>query len=147
MLRRCVVGSLGGWVTGRIVSLTKGLMLQLSFFHNFLQNSLWKSFQLFWFFYNFTKIKSFECPKSKPSTHYFLFYFQSIKIILGPSDAWLRRWLNQRPSVLYWRFLIFWMKGGLQKVTLTNPHDFNGPLLSWGSWKFIPISCLLYIVT
>ena len=37
------------------------------FFHNFLQNSLQKSFQfIFLFFYNFTKIKikSFECPKS-----------------------------------------------------------------------------------
>ena len=36
-------------------------------------------------------IKSFE---SKP-----LFYFQSIKIILGPSDAWSMRGLTQRPSV------------------------------------------------
>ena len=35
------------------------------FFHNFLQNSLQKLFQLiFLFFHKFTKIKSFECPKS-----------------------------------------------------------------------------------
>ena len=37
------------------------------FFHNFLQNSLQKSFQfIYLFFHNFTKmkIKSFECPKS-----------------------------------------------------------------------------------
>ena len=42
------------------------------FFHSFLQNSLQNSFNLF--FYNFTKIKSFECPKSKPgATHCFIF--------------------------------------------------------------------------
>ena len=37
------------------------------FFHNFLQNSLQKSFQfIFLLFHNFTKnkVKSFECPKS-----------------------------------------------------------------------------------
>ena len=50
------------------------------FFHDFLQNSLQKSFQLFiFYFYNSTKIKSFE-------------YFKSIKslkkIIVGTSDAW-----------------------------------------------------------
>ena len=59
------------------------------FFHNFLQNSLQKSFQLI--FYRFTKmkIKSYEFPKFKPATH--LFYFQSIKIVHGPSDSWSMR--------------------------------------------------------
>ena len=47
--------------------------LKLFFFHNFLQNSLQKSFQFI--LYNFTKIKikSFECPKSKPATRCFIF--------------------------------------------------------------------------
>ena len=55
-----------------------------------------KSFQFI--FYNFTKIKikSFECPNSKP-----LFCFQSIKIILGPSDAWSMKRATQKPWVLY----------------------------------------------
>ena len=43
------------------------------FFHNFLQNSFQKSFQFILFFYNFTKIKSFECRKSKLATHCFIF--------------------------------------------------------------------------
>ena len=34
-----------------------------------------------------------------------LFYFQSIKITLGPSDAESMRRLTQWPSVLYWRLL------------------------------------------
>ena len=48
------------WVAGTNDSLTKRLMFQvLFFFHNFLQNSLQKSFQFiyFIFIYNFTKIK------------------------------------------------------------------------------------------
>ena len=59
---------LGHWVYGMIISSAKHLMFQvLFFFHNFLQNSLQKSFQfIFLFFYNITKIKikSFESPKS-----------------------------------------------------------------------------------
>ena len=37
--------------------------------------SVWNPFDLFsyYFFNNFTKIKSFECPKSKPATHCFIF--------------------------------------------------------------------------
>ena len=77
-------------------------------FHNFLQDSLQNSFNLS--LYNFTKIeiKSFKCPwvlrvqASNP-----LFYFQSIKIILGPSDAWLMRELTKQPNVLYWRLSDF----------------------------------------
>ena len=61
------------------------------FFHNFLQNSLQKSFQLF--FYNFTKmkIKSFECPKSVRNYE---------KKILGTSDAWSTSHLSHQPSEL-----------------------------------------------
>ena len=43
-----------------------------------------------------------------------LFYFLSIKIILGPSDAWLMRRATQQPSILYWRlsdFLRILIKG------------------------------------
>ena len=49
-------------------SSTKHLMFQvIFFFHDFLQNSLQKSFHfIFLFFYKITKIKikSFECPKN-----------------------------------------------------------------------------------
>ena len=61
------------------------------FFHNFLQNSLQKYFQFF-FFYNFTKIKLkiFECSKSMRN--------YEKKIILGTSDAWSMSRLAHRPS-------------------------------------------------
>ena len=58
------------------------------FVHNFLLDSLQKSFQFIYiFFHNFTKIRimSFGCPKTQANNP--LFYFQSIKIILGPSEA------------------------------------------------------------
>ena len=42
--------------------------------------------------------------------------FQSIKIILGPSDAWSKRQLTQQPRVLYWRLSNFKFKG--QKSSL-----------------------------
>ena len=64
------------------------------FFSQFLAKILCKN--PFIFFCNFTKIKI------KP-----LFYFQSIKMILGPSDAWSMRRLTQQPSVLYWRLSDF----------------------------------------
>ena len=52
-------GMLGRWVDGTIVSLTNRLMFRvLLFFHNFLQNSLQKSFQVI--FYNFTKDENKE---------------------------------------------------------------------------------------
>ena len=56
---------------------------------------------IFKIFHNFTKIKikSLECPKC-PNPQ---FYFQSIKIKLGPSEDWSMRRLTQRPSILYWR--------------------------------------------
>ena len=63
------------------------------FFHNFLQNSLKKSFQfIFLFSYNFTKIKikTFECPKSIRNCEK--------KILLGTSDAWSMSCLSHRPS-------------------------------------------------
>ena len=62
------------------------------FFHNFLQNSLQKSFQfIFLFFYKITKIKikSFECPKSIKSVK---------KMMLGTSDSWSTIHLSHRPS-------------------------------------------------
>ena len=42
--------TLGGWFDGTIVSLTKRLMFQALFFHNFLQIFLQKSFQFIFFF-------------------------------------------------------------------------------------------------
>ena len=84
--------TLGRWINWTIVSLTICLIFQLLFlFQNFLQNSLQKFFQIFLFFHNFTKIKSFECPKSKPATH--CLNFQSIKLI----HTWTIRPLVQHP--------------------------------------------------
>ena len=81
--------TVGCWVAGTNDSSTKHLMFQvyIFFFHNFLQNSLQKSFQfIFLFFYNFTKIKikSFECSKS----------IRNYK----KNNAWLTSHLSQRTS-------------------------------------------------
>ena len=93
------------WFAGTNDLSTKRLMFQvLSFFHNFLQNSLQKLFQfIFLWIYEFTKIriKSFECPKS----------IRNYK----KNNAWnIRRLVdkslvlaNQRTSVLYCRLLDF----------------------------------------
>ena len=63
------------WVDGTIVGSPKCLMFQvLFFFHDFLQNYFQKSFQFIYFYFCITlqkKIKSFECPKSKPATNLF----------------------------------------------------------------------------
>ena len=67
VLRNPTIFNIIYWVAGTKDSSTKRLMFQvLFFFHNFLQNSLQKSFQVTFFSYKFTKIKinSFECPKS-----------------------------------------------------------------------------------
>ena len=57
--------TLGRWVDGTIVWLTKCLMFQVLFLGKLFSKILSISFK---FFYNFTKIKlkSFQCPKSKP---------------------------------------------------------------------------------
>ena len=68
--------------------------------------SIWCSKYYFLFFCNFTEIKiEFWVPQVQASNP--LFYFQSIKIILGPSDAWSMRRSTQRPSILYWRLSDF----------------------------------------
>ena len=60
-----------------IVSLTKHLMFQVLFFFIISCKILCKNpFNLF-IFYNFTKIKSFECPKSKPATHCFIYQYNT----------------------------------------------------------------------
>ena len=60
---------LGYWVNEMIVSLTKYYFLS-----QFLAKFFAKIFSIYFFiFYNFSKIKSFECPKSKPATHCFIF--------------------------------------------------------------------------
>ena len=59
-------GLLGQW-DKQIVDQESDVPSIIFFFHDFLQNSLQKSFQFFLlFFYKITKIKknSFECPKS-----------------------------------------------------------------------------------
>ena len=94
---------LGRWVDGTIISLTKRLMFQVLFFYiiscKIICKNIFNLF-IFYFFITLQNIKSFEFPK-------LLFYFQSIKIILGPSDAWSMRRLTQRPSVSYWRLSDF----------------------------------------
>ena len=85
--------TLGCLDNGTNKSSTKRLMFQvLFFFHDFLQNSLQKSFQfIFLFFYEITKmkIKSFECPKSIKNYE---------KKILGKSDIWWTCCLSHRLS-------------------------------------------------
>ena len=51
-----------------------------------------------------------------------LFYFQSIKIILGPSNAWSMRRSTQQPSVLYWKLSDFLIKVGGS---------------GWADWPFV----------
>ena len=89
------------WADGTNYLSIKRLMFQLFFFiPKILQNSLQKPFQfIFSFFYKITKmkIKSFECLKSKPATH----FFQTIKISFGPSDSCPLRRSTKGPSVLY----------------------------------------------
>ena len=58
-------------VDGTIVSLDKRLMFHVLFFFIISCKILCKN--IFILFYNFTKIKSFECPKSKPVTNCFIF--------------------------------------------------------------------------
>ena len=83
-------GLLGRWYK-RIVDQASDVP-SIIFFHDFLQNSLQKSFQfIFLFFHKITKvkIKSFECSKSTKSIK---------KIILRTSDSWLTIRLSHRPS-------------------------------------------------
>ena len=65
--------TLGCWVGGTIASLTKHLMFQVLFFFIISCKILCKNPFNSIFFYYFTKIKSSECPKSKPATHCFIF--------------------------------------------------------------------------
>ena len=56
-------------------------------------------------------------PSQQPTAQ---FYFQSIKIILGPSDAWSMRRTTQRPSVLYWRLSDFRTINDFALASITN---------------------------
>ena len=78
-----------------------------------------KPFNLF--FYNFTKmkIKSFECPKSKPATHC------TVLLSIYWDNAWpirhctcLMRQRTQLPSVLYWKLSAFMFKKRYRRRTL-----------------------------
>ena len=97
--------ALGRLDDGTNESSTKRLMFQvLLFFHDFLQNSLQKSYQFFFIFWKITKItiKSFECPMSIKSIK---------KIIHGTSDSWSTNFLSHRPSnpayyIVNWRIFI-----------------------------------------
>ena len=94
------------WFAGSLGQMTHQPSIWCSkyyFFHDFLQNSLQKSFQFIFYFYKFTKIKikSFVCPKSIRNYE--------------KNNAWNIRCLVdelfvpsiQRPSVLYWRLSDF----------------------------------------
>ena len=67
------------------------------FFNNFLKNSLSNYFQfiLFYFVYNWTKIcsKMSEYPKSKPTTHCFIFNLSELYL-----DHQTLGWWDDRPS-------------------------------------------------
>ena len=87
--------TLGRWVNGMTLSLTKHLMFQVSFFFIIFCKILFKN--LFsYFFYNFKKIKRFECPKSKPANHCFI--FNLLKKNTWTIRAWSMRRLTQRPQ-------------------------------------------------
>ena len=51
---------------------------------------------------------------------FYHYHFQSTKIILRPSDAWLMRRSTQRPSVLYWTLVDF--SSFLVDGQLGNPY-------------------------
>jgi hypothetical protein len=96
--------TLGRLDDGTNESSTKRMMFQVFFFHDFLQNSLQKSFQfIFLFFYKITKIKvkNFERPES----------IKSIK----KNNTWNIRLLvndsfvpsSNQPSVIYCRLTDF----------------------------------------
>ena len=108
------------WFAGTNEPSTQCLMFQALFFFMISFKICCKNgFNLFlYFFYEFTKItiKSFECPKVKPANHCFI--FQSIKIILRPSDAWSIRQSTQQPCVLYWKLLYFWTSSSSENHSL-----------------------------
>ena len=74
------------------------------------QSSLWPSIwcSKYYFFLQLYKDenKEFWVPEVQASIQ--LFYFQCIKMILGPPDAWSMRRFTQRPTLLYWRLSYFW---------------------------------------
>ena len=88
----------------------------LFFFHNFLQNSLQKSFEFIYFllFYKFTKIriKSFECPKSIRNYE---------KIMLGTLHNLSMSCLSHRPikpayhTEDFWDFWAVWATRAVRK--------------------------------
>ena len=90
-------GLLGRW-DKRIVNQASDVP-SIIFFHDFLQNSLQKFFQFIVIFFicNYTKIKikSFECPKSKPATHCFIFNGRWDERLSDPSyyieDCWISK--------------------------------------------------------
>ena len=54
------------------------------------------------------------------SQHNPLFYFQSIIIILGPSDAWSMRRTTQQPSISFWRLSNFRTINDFALASITN---------------------------
>ena len=124
------------WVAWRMGQTNRRPRLWYSkyfFFHDFLQNSLQKSFQFIsYLFYKITKIRSFECPKS----------IKSIKI----NNTWNIRLLvddsffpsSKQPSVIYCRLTGFWT---LSTLSLNFPHSWTEPvkmdggLISYGTFK------------
>ena len=108
------------------------------FFHNFLQNSLQKSFQfIFLFFHKFTKIKikSFECPKSIRN--------YEKKIMLGTSDAWSISRSSHLPSLLYWRLSDF--KPVLLTFWWRNHTSFIYWLEIWNQCSSVVVSHLIHV--
>ena len=70
------------------------------FFHNFLQNSLQKSFKLFYYFL-IIKIKSFKCPKI--IRNYGKKILGTIRRLVGGSLGQM----NQRTRVIYYKLTNF----------------------------------------
>ena len=126
-----IIGVLSWWVDGTIVSSTKHLMFHvLFFFHNFLQNSLKKTLSIY--FCIALQKKEFWVPLDQASNP--LFYFQSIKTILGSSDAWLMRQTTQQPSVLYWRPSDFKCNHGCKADCWKQSYMIKVGRTTWGTW-------------
>ena len=86
------------WTMGQMNRRPSVNVPSIIFFHDFLQNSLQKSFQfIFLFFYKIKKmiLRSFECPNSIKSTWNIL-----VKDSFVP--------LSKQPSVIYCRLTDFW---------------------------------------
>ena len=123
---------LGHWVAGTNDSTTKPLLLNF-FFHNYLQDSLQKTFQFISYFL-IKRIKNFECPKSirnyeKNNA------WKNIRPLVDESFG------TQQPSVFYWRLSDFkCISPWIQNLYFYVSAAYKLPVVK----RFLFSSCLPY---